>query len=149
MYLRSVIYMQRETPSQPQTDDDWWALVEQHKRSAELLISEEMTANQGYYHVGSAVEAALKAYICKQKFLNQWPVRAVARQLYTHNLFKLFQISGIEVDEHSEFAPSWATVLHWQRLQGYNHERMPRKVAQSFYEAAFGNYGVVEWLRTN
>lgn len=140
--------MQRETPSQPQTDDDWWALVEQHKRSAELLISEEITANQGYYHVGSAVEAALKAYICKQIFFNHWPVRAVAPQLYTHNLFKLFQISGIEVDEHSEFAPSWATVLHWQRLQGYDHKIMGRTSAQSIYEAAFGIYGVVEWLRT-
>lgn len=140
--------MQRETPSQPQTYDDWWALVEQHKRSAKLLISEEMTANQGYYHVGLAVEAALKAYICKQNFFNHWPNRSVVPQLYTHNLFKLFEISGIVYEERSEFAPSWATVLHWQRLQGYDHKIMSRTSVQSIYEAAFGDYGVVEWLRT-
>ena len=135
--------------SQPQTYDEWWALVEQHKRSAELLVCDKDAANQGYYHVGLAVEAALKAYICKNERFNRWPDRSDDPDLYTHNLWKLFRRSGIVLDSRSNFGPCWAVVLQWQRLQGYDHERMPRKVAQSFYEAAFGNYGVVEWLRTN
>ena len=135
--------------SNPKTYDEWWALVKQHKRSAELLISDETTANQGYYHAGSAAEAALKAYICKYKYSNKWPDRSDANQLYIHNLSKLFQISGIVLDSRSNFAPSWATVLQWERLRGYDLEIMSCTAAQSFYEAAFGVYGVVEWLRTN
>jgi len=135
--------------SKPQTYEEWWLLVEQHRDSAKLLVSDKNVANQGYFHVGLAVEAALKAYICKTERFNRWPDRCDDPDLYTHNLWKLFKRSGIIIDRKSSIAPSWNVVLQWQRLQGYDFEKMPCKVAQSFYDAAFGECGVVVWLQRN
>jgi hypothetical protein len=38
-------------------------------------------------------------------------------------------------------------VLQWDRGQGYDPSPMPRKVARSMIEAAFGDNGVVTWIR--
>lgn len=135
--------------SEPQTYDEWWELVKQHQRAAELLVCDKNAANQGYFHVGLAVEAALKAYIFRKERFNRWPDKSSQPDLYTHNLWKLFKRSGIIIDRQSKLAPSWQVVLQWERLQGYDHEKMPRRVAQSFYDAAFGEFGVIEWLRMN
>lgn len=141
--------MRRRELPEPQTYEEWWLLVEQHRHSAKLLVSDKNAANQGYFHVGLAVEAALKAYIFKNERFTQWPNRRDDPNLYTHNLWKLFERSGIIVDKQSNFAPSWNVVLQWNRLQGYDCGKMPCNVAQSFYDAAFGECGVVIWLQSN
>jgi len=133
----------------PQTPDEWWQLAAQHEAAARILIDNKMTAAQGYFHVGLAVEAALKAYICKKERFNRWPDRKDDPALYTHNLWKLFARSAIVVDSTSSFAPNWQIILHWKREDGYNPQEMPRKVARAFFEAAFGEDGVVTWLRQN
>jgi len=136
-------------PSPPQTADEWWQLAAQHEASARILIDNKITAAQGYSHVGFAVEAALKAYICKKERFNRWPDRKDAPELYTHNLLKLSEKADIIIDTKSPYAPCWRLIFRWQRAQGYHYGTMPKKVARDFYEAAFGEYGVVEWLRQN
>jgi len=113
------------------------------------LVDNKIAAAQGYMYVGFAVESALKAFICKKERFNRWPDRKDDPELYTHDLLKLFNRAGIIVDRSSAYAPCWRLVFQWNRAQGYHHGTMPRKVAKSFFEAAFGEYGVVTWLRQN
>jgi hypothetical protein len=79
--------------------------------------------------------------------LNRWPERSARSELYTHDLRKLVQIAGIERSTRDPIGPAWAVVLQWDRDQGYDPAAMPRKVARSMVEAAFGEKGVVTWIR--
>lgn len=79
--------------------------------------------------------------------LNRWPDRGARGELYTHDLRKLLEISGIDQSTRDPIGPSWAVVLQWDREQGYDPAPMPRKVARSMVEAAFGEKGVVTWIR--
>ena len=69
--------------------------------------------------------------------------------LWTHDLRALVKIAGIVLAVGHPTAPAWHVVLQWDRAQGYDPERMPRKVAQGMVEAAFGQFGVVTWIRLN
>lgn len=112
-----------------------------------MLAEDRGAAAQAYSHVGFATECALKAYIMWSKGLNSWPDKGSRPELYTHDLRKLVEIAGIELRTTDPIGPSWATVLQWDRGQGYDPNPMPRKVARSMIEAAFGEEGVVTWIR--
>jgi hypothetical protein len=112
-----------------------------------LLAEDRSAAAQAYSHVGFATECALKAYIMWSERLNSWPDKGSRPDLYTHDLRKLVEIAGIELRTTDPIGPSWATVLQWDRGQGYDPNPMPRKVARSMIEAAFGEEGVVTWIR--
>ena len=47
-----------------------------------------------------------------------------------------------------EVRPAIRQILDWNRDHDYLATPMPRKVARSMVEAAFGPLGVVEWLKT-
>ncbi len=131
----------------PQTSSGWLLLAGQHEASARLLAGDRVAAAQAYGHVGFAAECALKAYIMWKERLNIWPDRDTRKELYTHDLRKLVQIAGIELNPKDPIGPSWAVVLQWDRGQAYDPNPMPRKVARSMIEAAFGRKGVVTWIR--
>lgn len=98
---------------------------------------------------GLAVECALKAYIMHKERLNRWPERNERPELYSHSIDELRRIAGIIIDHREPSAPSWAMMTQWNRNQDYTPGRMPRKVARSWVEAAFGAKGVVTWIRKN
>src|SRR5277367_3907104 len=123
------------------------ALTRQHEESARVLAENRLAAAQAYFHVGLATECALKAYIMWKERLNSWPDRVSRRELYTHDLRELVELAGIELRTTDPTGPSWAVVLQWDRSQGYDPNPMPRKVAGSMIEAAFGDDGVVTWIR--
>ena len=123
------------------------SLVRQHEAAARRLAEDRDTAAQAYFHVGSAAEFALKAYIMWKERLNSWPDRDARRELYTHDLTTLVEIAEIELTTTDPTGASWKTVLDWDRSQGYDPNPMPRKVARSMIEAAFGEKGVVTWIR--
>jgi hypothetical protein len=123
------------------------ALAEQHEQSARVLAGDRVAAGQAYFHVGIAAESSLKAYIMWKERLNSWPDRSLRPELYTHDLRKLVQIAGIQLKTTDPLGPSWKVVLDWDRNQAYDPKPMPRRVARSMIEAAFGPQGVVTWIR--
>jgi hypothetical protein len=131
----------------PQSPSEWLSLARQHEKAARLLAKDRAIAAQAYSHVGFATECALKAYIMWSERLNSWPEKGSRPELYTHHLRKLVDLAGIELRTTDPVGPSWATVLQWDRGQDYSPKPMPRKVAGSMIEAAFGENGVVTWIR--
>jgi hypothetical protein len=123
------------------------ALARQHEESARLLAANRVVAGQAYFHVGIAAECALKAFIMWKERLNSWPDSALRPELYTHDLRKLVRIAGIPLTTTDCVGPSWKVVLDWDRNQAYDPNPMPRRVARSMIEAAFGQEGVVTWIR--
>jgi hypothetical protein len=116
----------------PDTVEDWLTLCKSHEDSAKKLCDDKSLAMQGFFHAGMAVECALKAYIFRKERFNIWPSK---------------QIAGVVPSAGDPTAPGWHVVLQWDRAQGYDHNRMPRKVAKGMVEAAFGQFGVVTWIR--
>ena len=123
------------------------ALAAQHEQSARVLARDRVAAGQAFFHVGIAAECSLKAYIMWNERLNSWPARGLRPDLYTHNLWKLVQIAGIALNTKDPIGPSWKVVLDWDRNQAHDPKPMPRRVARSMIEAAFGPQGVVTWIR--
>lgn len=131
----------------PDSVIDWLRLSEQHRIAAQSLAEDRKVAAQALFHVGLAVECMLKAYIMHRERLNCWPDKASRGDLYTHDLRKLAEIAKIEVKVTDPHAPAWSVLRQWDRNQGYNPKPMPRKVARSWCDAAFGTEGVVTWIR--
>jgi hypothetical protein len=131
----------------PNTVEGWLTLTRQHQDSAEMLSDDKSAAAQGYFHAGLAVECALKAYIMRRQRFNTWPSRQARPDLWTHDLRALREIAQIPLIAAAPVAAAWHIVLQWDRNQGYDPARMPRKVAKSMVEAAFGKNGVVTWIR--
>jgi hypothetical protein len=131
----------------PQSPAEWLYLAAQHEVAARKLAEDRVAAAQAYSHVGFAVEAALKAYIMWNERLNGWPDKEIRSDLYTHDLRKLLAAAQIAFTVRDPVGPSWAVVLQWDRGQAYDPARMPRRVARSMVEAAFGEKGVVTWIR--
>lgn len=131
----------------PQSISEWLSLCRQHEHAARAIVDDRVACAQAVHHAGFAVECALKAYICHVERFNQWPTRDSRPDLYTHDLRKLVALARIELKSAEPTAPSWHVMLQWDRSQGYDPKPMPRKVARSFVEAAFGTEGVATWLR--
>ena len=111
------------------------------------MSGDRVAAPQALFHVGFAAECALKALIMSRERLNGWPSKASREELYTHDLRVLARIAGVNLSATDIHAPSWHLVLQWDRNQGYDPQRMPRKVAKNWVEAAFGPDGVVTWIK--
>ncbi len=133
----------------PVSVEGWLTLVRQHEGAAKLLAQDKNVAAQGYFHAGLAVECALKAYIMRRERLNGWPSKEARPDLWTHDLRALREIAQIPLVVAAPVAAAWHVVLQWDRNQGYDPARMPRRVAQALVEAAFGQDGVVTWIRQN
>ncbi len=131
----------------PNSPDEWFQLAEHHRRTAELVSGDKIAAGQACFHAGLAVECAIKAYIMYRERLNGWPSREARQDLYVHDLRKLWEIADLRRDASAAHAPALHLFLQWDRGQGYDPKPMPRKVARSWIEAAFGPNGLVTWIR--
>jgi len=131
----------------PDSVQGWLQLVRQHETAALALVDSKTAAAQAYFHVGMAVECALKAYIMRKERWNAWPSKEAREDLYTHDLRLLKQMAGIDVKQTDTTAPAWHVMLQADRQQNYNPKPMPRKVARSLFDAAFCDEGVVTWIR--
>ena len=133
--------------AEPDTPDEWFTLARQHEVTARAVVTSRVAAGQAMFHVGLAVECALKAYIMRKERLNGWPSRESRRDLYTHDLRQLLSASGLVIAHSDPIAPALSVILQWDRNQAYDPAPMPRKVARQWVESAFGPEGVNEWLR--
>lgn len=134
---------------QPNSPAEWLSLARQYERSANLCVRDKVAAARAWNDAGFAVEAALKAVVMHRQRLNCWPSKDSRPDLHIHDLRKLAVAAGIVVGPSDPIAPAWRTVVDWNRGHSYTHKRMPRKVAQSMVEAAFGTGGVLPWLISN
>lgn len=150
--LWSLIYAgPQDSPgsvADPNSPSEWLALAAQHEVSARLLAENKIGAGQSVFHVGLAVEAALKAYIMYVERLNGWPSKEARPELYTHDLRALVKAAGIKLTPLDPRAASWHLVLQWDRGQGYEPQTPSRKFARSWVRAASGEEGVVTWIRS-
>jgi hypothetical protein len=133
--------------SEPQSVEDWLALVRRNCAAAQELLKKNMTA-EAWYHAGFAIEAAVKAAIMVYHRFNTWPSRGLRQDLYEHKLHSLLQEAGIDVKQLTKdpVAHKLQTVLLWNRGDTYNPKAMPRRVAASMVEAACGSDGVRSWI---
>lgn len=131
----------------PNSVDEWLAVVKQHEATAVTMCENRVAARMGYDHAALAVECALKAYIWHLERFNQRPSKDERPDLYSHNLRLLKDTAKITIKPTDATAPSWFVVLQWDRGQYYDPKPMPRSVARSMVEAAFGAKGVVTWIR--
>ena len=136
------------TVSEAQSPREWLRLAEAEERAARALAEDRRLTAQAILHVGFAVEYALKAYIMHRERLNAWPSREARKDLYTHDIRKLKEIAGIDVDSRSPTGPAWFIMCQWDRGQAYNPKPPLRRVARDYIRAAFGEQGVVTWIRS-
>jgi hypothetical protein len=131
----------------PKTPAEWLFLSRQHELTAKAMADDREAAAMTLLNTGLAVEMALKALIMHRERFNEWPSKASRPELHVHDLRALMKIAGITVTAADQRAAKWHVVLAWDRNQGYDPKPMPRKVAKSWVEAAFGEEGVVTWIR--
>lgn len=133
----------------PNSVEEWLALMKQHEAAARSLCEDKMAARMGYDHAAMAVECVLKALIWHTERFNQRPDRTERPELYSHNLRVLKDVAGLKIKPTDATAPSWFVVLQWDRNQYYDPKPMPRKVSRAMLEAVFGENGVVTWICRN
>ncbi len=122
------------------------------EKEAKVLLDNGYFAG-AYYLLGYAVECALKACIAKQIRRYDFPDLTLVRDSYTHNLEKLFNLSGLKNDLQREFRThpnlevNWTTVKDWSEQTRYN-SGISEKSAGDFYSAVTARqHGVLSWLR--
>lgn len=131
------------------TPGEWWHGVEGKRKIAALMKDDRAHAAEAWDACGLAVEFALKAVILKRQRFNRWPERSERSDLYTHDLRRLAEIALIGTsDVPSLVRPAFKTVLSWNIEHRYAGRRTPRRQARDMFEAAFGEGGVLQWLRT-
>jgi hypothetical protein len=106
-----------------------------------------------YYILGYAVECALKACIAKKIRRYDFPDRKLANDSHTHDLEKLFRISGLEGEFQKErrvnhdLNANWVLVKDWSEQYRYIHN-VSESVAREFYSAVTNRRnGVLSWLK--
>lgn len=113
------------------------------------MVSSRKHCREAWFAAGSGVEFALKALICERERFNAWPSRDRRSDLHIHDLKKLLRIAGLDPKAApANVQPAIRQVLDWNRNHDYVAKPMPRKVARSMVEAAFGPSGMVEWLKS-
>jgi hypothetical protein len=65
---------------------------------ATLMVGDRAHCVEAFVAAGFAVEFTLKALIMKQRRLNAWPSASEARDLHIHDLHRLFQEAGIDLN---------------------------------------------------
>ncbi len=84
----------------------------------------------------------------KRQGLNQWPDKHNPGNYWTHDLRALAAKANLNVSPTDPVAPAWAVMIRWDRGKDYvyNPKPTPRKVAQSYVDAAYGPNGVMKWI---
>lgn len=102
-----------------------------------------------WHRSGEAAEYALKGYIHRKQY-NAWPSQAERKELYTHDLRALFDMTGLD---RTAMPPNTRaalmTVFGWDRDHAYTLDRLARSEARAMFEAVFGPEGLVEWLKNH
>jgi HEPN domain-containing protein len=105
-----------------------------------------------YYLAGYAVECALKSCIAKRTVRHEFPDKKRADSSYTHDLWALLKVAGLErvFEERArsdlDFVRNWKVVGSWSEQSRYN--RNQETLAQELLMAIIDRrHGILSWLR--
>ena len=120
-------------------------------REAEIHLAAEHY-NGAAYLSGYALEAALKACICRTLGLEQYPTPGAYRGVFAvHDFEQLLFLSGLRafLDEDEVAKASWSTALPWRDLRYRPAGEISRAEAGDIL-GAIGDQetGVLRWLET-
>ena len=94
---------------------DFQAVARTRVREARILLESQEFAG-AYYLLGYCVECALKACVAKQTRRHDFPSKQLANDVHTHDLEKLFRLSGVWTDFQNEKAAKEASENNWTKL---------------------------------
>lgn len=121
-------------------------------REAKVLL-ENKCYDGAYYLLGYAVECALKACIARQTKAFDFPDRKMINDIYTHDLEKLLNASGLKADHQNEcranpnFQLNWTIVKDWSEQSRYT-DQISKQKAKDFRSAIVSRKnGVLPWLQ--
>lgn len=121
-------------------------------REAKVLFDNKFYEG-AYYLLGYAVECAFKACIAKQIRRHDFPDRKMVNDIYTHDLTKLLNVSGLaeehrkECKSNPDFEANWSIVKDWSEQSRYS-TGVAMIQARDFQTAVLGRRnGVLKWLQ--
>lgn len=128
-------------------------LSERRIKEAEILLKLRQYSG-AYYLAGYSVELALKAYYAKGCTRYQFPpIKAIYNKLYTHDLNKLLDVSGLKSDYDAASATdpdlmvSWGIVKEWNEHSRY--EIIKPQDAKALISAIVDSpSGILTWIKT-
>ena len=108
-----------------------------------------------YYLVGYAVECALKACIAKQTREHDFPDRDFVREAYSHDLWKLINLTELrtELKRTSDPKPNPALSLNWDVVVLWSEKARYRQIdeieaRQLFQAVTDPSKGILPWIQT-
>ncbi|MEI7813086.1 MAG: HEPN domain-containing protein [Ignavibacteria bacterium] len=106
-----------------------------------------------YYLIGYSVECALKACIAKQVRRYDFPDKKNAVDSFTHDIEKLFRLSGLFTDFEKdkktgrELEVNWTIVKDWNETFRYN-DSVTKIQATDLFNACTGRKnGILTWIK--
>jgi HEPN domain-containing protein len=123
--------------------------VKGHAGDTWLRDAEQQDWKNAYFHVGQAVEFAIKAIYLKQNSLNEWP--SAMKGAAFHDLGKCASLCGLDdtiQHENDELIASWKVAIDWQSSNRFPGMSVREREAKDLC-AAVNNptNGVMKWLR--
>jgi HEPN domain-containing protein len=121
-------------------------------REAKVLLDNKCY-NGAYYLLGYAVECALKACIARQTKAFDFPDRKLINDIYTHDLEKLLNASGLKADHQNECRANPSFQLHWTIVKDWSEQsrymdQVSKQKAKDFRSALVSRKnGVLPWLQ--
>ena len=127
-------------------------LAEQRYSEAKSLLASGRPSG-AYYLAGYAIECALKAKIAAEFRAETIPSLSLVRDIYTHDLNKLLNLSGLrdaleaDMEENANLKECWTTITGWSEQARY--ETWTVEIAEAMVEAVEADgEGLLPWLRT-
>jgi len=134
----------------PITRREFQRLADLRAEEAGVLVRNRK--QQGaYYLAGYAVECALKACIARATKRYEFPPKPeYVRKLYVHDLDKLLQLAGIDLQLENDMRTNTALANNWNVVKVWDDKT--RYVAsglkgRDMYQALIGPDGVLTWIK--
>lgn len=124
-----------------------------YKRSAEAeVLFKNKKYSGAYYLAGYCIELALKAKYSKQTKRNSFPpVKDIYNILYSHNLNKLLEVSGLSTALANESKNNTVLGTHWGVIKDWSedsrYQEIPKNEAESLLRAINDkSNGLLNWI---
>ena len=133
------------------TRDDFKKISEMRVKDASVLLDAGCYPG-AYYLIGYAVECALKACVARQVQQYDFPDKKLAEKVYTHNLEKLMEASGLaplfngDKKKNNALEVNWAIVKDWTEAARYNGE-ITKEQAHNLCTACADEEGILSWVK--
>lgn len=131
---------------------DLQILSDYRVREAQILF-EHGCFDGAYYLLGYAIECALKSCITKQIKAFELPDKKLVNDIYTHDLEKLLNLSGLKpkLDSDAVYNPdlkiNWAVVKDWSEQSRYQHGMSWHEIQDFFKATTDQESGILTWLK--